>query len=157
MRCIVGGAITNEKGTRSAMDRKVPQPPLYADRPLPDLLRQLSTDTSTLVGQELRLARAELTQTAKKAAASATGFGAAAALGLGAFGALTTALIAALALAVPLWLAALVVAIVYGGIAFVAMQAGKKALQAAAPPVAASVESIKEDVDAVRAGVQRGR
>jgi uncharacterized membrane protein len=140
------------------MDRKPtqPPPPPYAELPLPDLLRQLSTDTATLVRQEVQLARAELTETGKKAAKSATGFGAAAIFGLGAFGALTATLIAVIALALPVWVAALIVTIVYGVVAFVAALSGKKALAEVAPP-AQTVESVKEDVNAVRAGVARGR
>jgi len=139
------------------MDRNAPPPPPNSDRSLPELLRQLSTDTATLVRQEVQLARAELTETGKKAAKSATGFGAAAIFGLGAFGALTTALIAVIALALPVWVAALIVTAVYGIVAFVAAQSGKKALADVAPAVPQTVATLKEDVNAVRAGVARGR
>ena len=144
-------------GYGPSMDRNTTQPPQFADLPLPELLRQLSSDTATLVRQEVQLARAELTETGKKAAKSATGFGAAAIFGLGAFGALTATLIALIALALPLWVAALIVTIVYGLVAFVAAMSGKKALADVAPPVPQTVASVKEDVDAVRAGVARGR
>ncbi len=87
------------------MDRK----PQYADLPLPELLRQLSTDTATLVRQEIRLARVELTGKAKVAGRSATFFGAAAVLGFGAFLAVTACAVAALALVLQVWAAALVV------------------------------------------------
>lgn len=138
------------------MDRNTPPPP-FADMALPDLLRQLSTDTATLVRQEVQLARAEVSEKGKKVAKSATGFGLAAAMGLGAFAAITTMLIALLALVLPVWAAALIVAIVYGIVAFLGVQAGKKALADVTPAVPQTVDSLKEDVNAVRAGVQRGR
>ena len=136
------------------MDRK----PQYADLPLPELLRQLSTDTATLVRQEIQLARVELTGKAKVAGRSATFFGAAAVLGFGAFLAVTACAIAALALVLQLWAAALVVTAVYAAGAVAAALAGKRSLAAVAPPVPErTVESVKADVDAVRAGVSRGR
>ncbi|GAC1303182.1 MAG: phage holin family protein [Vulcanimicrobiaceae bacterium] len=138
------------------MDRNTPNPPQYADLPLPELLRQLSSDTATLVRQEVQLARAELTDTGKKAAKSAVGFGAAALFGLGAFGALTAALIAVIALALPVWVAALIVTVIYAVVAFVAAQSGKKALTDVTP-VPETIASVKDDVNAVRAGVARGR
>ncbi|MDQ2857815.1 MAG: phage holin family protein [Candidatus Eremiobacteraeota bacterium] len=140
------------------MDRKG-DAPAYADLPLPELLRQLSTDTATLVRQEMQLARAEITQKGKQAQSSVTGFGTAALAGLGAFGALTTFLIALLADWLQrVWLAALIVAVIYGVVAFVAARSGKKALEEVGSPIPTqTVETVKEDVDAVRAGVRRAR
>ncbi len=88
------------------------------DRSIGELLKQLSSETSTLVRQEMALAKAELTQQGKQAGKGAGLFGGAALLGLGAFGAFTAFLIALLATALNhTWLAALIVAIVYAAIA----------------------------------------
>ena len=132
-------------------------PPQYADLSLPELLRQLSADTATLVRQEMQLARAEISQKGKVVAASGVGFGAAAVLGLGAFGALTATLIALLAVWLPVWAAALIVTVIYAVGAAIGAQAGKKALANFGAPVPQTVESVKEDVEAVRAGVRRAR
>jgi len=130
----------------------------YAELSLAELLRQLATDATELVRQELQLARVELTDKGKKAGASAGLFGAAAILGLGAFGALTACLIAALALVLPLWAAALIVSVVYGGAAAIVALRGKKSLADVSSPAPGLVlASVQADVDAVRAGVQRGR
>lgn len=137
------------------MDRNLPPP--YAELPLPELLRQLSSDTATLVRQEMQLARAELAEKGKIAAASGTGFGAAAVFGLGAFGALSAALIALLAVWLPMWAAALIIAVAYGIVAAVAAQRGKKALDEIGSPVPQTAQSVKDDVEAVRAGVRRAR
>jgi hypothetical protein len=131
--------------------------PAYADESFPELLRRLSTDTALLVRQEVALARAELTATAKRATAPAAAFGTAAALGIGAFGALTATLIALLALVLPLWAAAALVTIAYGLGAFVAVQNGKQKLASIGAPIPQTVESVQEDVEAVRAGVRRAR
>ena len=61
------------------------------DRPVADLLKQLSDQTATLVRQELDLAKAELVQKGKQAGLGAGMFGGAAVFGLYAVGALTAA------------------------------------------------------------------
>jgi hypothetical protein len=139
----------------AAMERN--QPPPYAELPLPDLLKQLSSDVATLVRQEIQLARAELSQKGKTVAASGVGFGVAAVLGLGAFGALTSTIIALLSVWLPVWIAALIVTIVYGVGATVGAISGKKALSHLGSPVPESVASVKDDVAVVAAGIRRAR
>jgi uncharacterized membrane protein YqjE len=118
------------------------------DRSLPELLRQLSQETTQLVHQELELAKAELQQKGKQAGAGAGMFGGAGALGLAALGALTACFILALDLIMPAWLAALLVAVVYGIIAFVLVKQGQAKLKQATPPVPEqTIETVKEDVE----------
>ncbi len=105
------------------------------DRSIPELLRDLSEETATLVRQEMQLARVEFSDRVKPVTASAGFFGAEAVLGLGAFGAITACLIAALALVLETWLAALIIVIVYGIVAYVLIQSGMKKLRGAKPPV----------------------
>ncbi len=116
------------------------------DRSIGDLLKQLSTETSTLVKKELELARAELTQQGKKAGAGAGAIGAAGIVGFLALGALTACFILALDTAMAGWLAALIVAVVYGAIAGVLALTGKNKIQDATPPAPQTVETVKEDV-----------
>ena len=96
------------------------------DQPIGELLKELSNQTTTLVRQELELAKAEMAEKGKKAGLGAGMFGGAGLFGLLALGALTTCLIAALATGVDLWLAALIVALVYAAIAGVLALAGNK-------------------------------
>lgn len=119
------------------------------DRPVGELLKQLSQETSTLVKQELELAKAEMAQKGKHAGLGAGFIGAGALFGLGAFGAITACLIALLATAVDhVWLAALIVALAYGAVAAVLGQQGKDKIQEAAPAAPEqTVESVKEDVE----------
>jgi hypothetical protein len=118
------------------------------ERSLPELLKQLSQETTQLVHQELELAKAELQQKGKQAGAGAGMFGGAGALGLAALGALTACFILALNAIMPAWLAALGVAVVYGIIAFVLVKQGQAKLKAAGPPVPEqTIETVKEDVE----------
>src|SRR3954454_6759601 len=82
-----------------------------------ELVKQLADETSTLVRQELDLAKAEMAQKGKQAGKGVGMFGAAGIVGFLALGALTAAIIAALDSGMATWLAALIVAVVYGAIA----------------------------------------
>jgi uncharacterized membrane protein YqjE len=112
-----------------------------------ELVKDLATETSTLVRQEIDLAKAEMTERGKQAGKGAGILGAAALVGLLAAGALTACLIAALDLAMATWLAALVVTVVFGAIAAALAMIGRKQIQEAAPPVPEqAIDSVKEDV-----------
>jgi Flp pilus assembly protein TadB len=118
------------------------------ERSLGELLGQLSEQTTRLVHQELELAKAELTDKARQAGMGAGLFGGAGVLGLAALGALTACLILALNAVVPAWLAALIVAVVYGIIALVLVRQGQARVKRAVPPVPTqTIETVKEDVE----------
>ncbi len=117
------------------------------EQPIGDLLKQLSQETTTLVRQELELAKAEMAEKGKQAGKGAGMFGGAGVVGLLALGALTAALILGLDGFMKAWLAALVVGLVYAAIAGVLALTGKKEVQQATPPVPEqTVDSVKEDV-----------
>jgi uncharacterized membrane protein YqjE len=117
------------------------------DQPIGELVKDLATETSTLVRQELDLAKAEMTERGKRAGKGAGMLGAAAIVGLLAAGALTACVIAALDRAMATWLAALIVTVVYGAIAGALAVTGRKQIQEAAPPVPEqAIDSVKEDV-----------
>jgi len=129
-----------------------------SDRPIGELLRELSEQTTTLVRQELELAKLELTEKGKRAGIGVGMFGGAGVVGLYAVGALTACFILALATAVTGWLAALIVAAVYGAIAGVLAIAGKSKVQQAGPPVPEqATESVKEDVQWTKTRAKQGR
>ena len=134
-----------------------PDAPSEADRPIGELLRELGDEISTLVRAEIALAKAEFAEKVKPAAASAGMFGGTALLGLGAFGAATAFLIALIALALPVWAAALIVAVVYGAVALVLAQTGKKKLQEAAPLVPEqTAQTVKEDIEWAKTRMKSG-
>jgi uncharacterized membrane protein YqjE len=112
-----------------------------------ELLKRLSQETSTLVRQELALAKAEMTQKGKQAGVGVGLLGGAGVVGLLALGALTACVIALLDKAMDLWLAALIVAVVYGAIAGLLALRGRKRVQEATPPIPETIETLKEDVE----------
>jgi uncharacterized membrane protein YqjE len=128
------------------------------ERPVGELLRELSEQTSKLVHQELELAKLELAQKGKRAGIGAGMFGGAGLVGLYAVGALTAALVLVLATAMTGWLAALIVAALYGVLAGGLALAGRSQVQQATPPMPEqATESVKEDVQWAKAKAQQAR
>ncbi len=128
------------------------------DRPTADLLRDLSQQTTDLVRQEIDLAKAELGEKGKQAGLGAGMFGGAGILGAGAFAALTTAIIVGLDQAMALWLAALIVAVVYGAVAAVLALRGKQQVQQVGAAVPEQTrDSVKEDVQWAKTRMRSGR
>jgi hypothetical protein len=118
------------------------------ERSIGELFSKLSNETSTLIRQEMELARAELTEKGREAGKSAGLFGGAGAVGLLGAGALTAGVILLLDLAIAGWLAAILVGLVYVAVAgFLALQ-GRDRIQRATPPVPEqTVDTVKEDVE----------
>lgn len=112
-----------------------------------ELVKQLSEQTTTLVRKEIELAKAELSQKGKTAGEGAGMFGGAAVIGLLALATLTTMIVALLDKAMDLWIAALIVTVVYGAIAAVLAMKGKDRVKKGMPPAPEqTVETVKEDV-----------
>ncbi len=123
-----------------------------------DLVRRASEQISTLVRDELALARAELTTKARFAGLGIgmfTGAGLVAGYGVAA---LLLAAGLALALVLPGWAAALIVGVVLLAAAGVVALLGKGQVKRAAPPVPReAVLSTRADIQAVSTAVeQRG-
>jgi hypothetical protein len=125
---------------------------------LGELVKQLSEQSSRLARQEVELAKAELAVKGKRAGIGAGMFGGAGAFGFYGFGALTAAAILALATAVDGWLAALIVAVVYGAIAGILALQGKHKVEQATPPVPEeAAESVKEDIQWAKSRARHAR
>jgi uncharacterized membrane protein YqjE len=121
-----------------------------ADASIGELVSQLSTQTSRLVRDEMRLATKELQQSAKHAGIGVGLFSAAGLLAVLGLMALTAAGVAALALVLPVWAAAVIVAVVLFVAAGVAALFGRKQAAEIAPPPKESVESVKADINEVK-------
>jgi hypothetical protein len=112
-----------------------------------ELVKELSREVSQLVREEVALAKAEMTQKGKQAGIGAGMLSGAAVLGLTAVGGSMATLILLLDLAMPAWLAALIVTVAYGAAAAVLALRGKQRLTDATPPTPEqTIESVKEDV-----------
>lgn len=124
------------------------------DQPIGELLQQASQQTATLVRQEIRLAQAELQGKGKHAGIGAGLFGGGGMVALCGLVALVIAAIAALALVLPVWAAALIVAVILFAVAGVLALTGKKQVDQGQPPKPEqAIESAQRDVEEVR---QRG-
>lgn len=126
------------------------------DRPLAELVKQLADQTSTLVRQELDLAKAEMSQKGRQAGVGAGLLGGAGVAGLLTLGTLTACLVLVLATAMNAWLAALIVGVVWATVAGVLALAGRARLTRAVPPVPEqTVETVKEDVQWAKTQARR--
>lgn len=123
-----------------------------------ELVKQLSEQTTTLVRKEIELAKAELAEKGKTAGQGAGMFGGAAVVGLLAAGTLTTMLLALLDGAMDLWVAALIVTVVYGAVAAILAASGRNRVKRAAPPAPEeTIETVKEDVQWAKSRVRSAR
>jgi len=118
-----------------------------ADDTMGELVKELSRQTSTLVRQEVELAKVELTEKGKKAGVGAGMFGTAGILGLFGLALLTAALVIGLAGLMEDWVAAVIVGVIYLVAAGVAALQGREKVREAGPVVPEqTVETVKEDV-----------
>jgi uncharacterized membrane protein YqjE len=120
------------------------------------LVSQLSTQLSTLVRDEIRLAQLEVTGKAKKAGLGAGLFGAAGIFAWFGVGALVAAAILGLATAMDGWLAAIIVGVALFVIAGIAALVGKKEVSQSSPPLPAeAIDGVKTDVRTVKEAAHR--
>ena len=116
------------------------------DRSIGELVKTLADQTSTLVRQEIELAKAEVTQKGKQAGKGAGLLIGAAVLGLLAAGTLVAFLVMLLDGALPNWLSALIVGLVLAAIAAALAISGRNKVRQATPPAPQTMETLKEDV-----------
>jgi uncharacterized membrane protein YqjE len=129
-----------------------------SDKSLAELTKQLSDQTTALASKEVELAKAELALKGKRLGMGAGMFSGAVLLGAYTLAALTACAILALATALDGWLAALIVAVVYGAIAGGLALTGKKKVEQGTPPLPEqAIESTKEDVQSTKAHVKAAR
>jgi alkylation response protein AidB-like acyl-CoA dehydrogenase len=116
------------------------------NRSLGELFAELARESSTLVHQEIELAKAEMTTKASRAAKD-IGF-----LAIGGFvayagllGILAAVIIGLAAAGLPWWLSALLVGLVVVGVGYMLVQKGLSALKHEDLAPRQTIESIKED------------
>ncbi len=126
------------------------------DKPVGDLVRQLTEQSSTLIRQELRLATAELQEKGKHAGIGAGMFGGAGLVGLYGVGALIAAAIVGIGTLIEPWLAALIVGVVLLVVAGVVALLGKKQVEQATPAKPEqAMDSVQQDIDTVKERARR--
>jgi Flp pilus assembly protein TadB len=117
---------------------------------LGELISQLSSQTSRLVRDEMRLAQKEFQESAKHAGIGAGLLSVAGLLAVFGFAAIITAAIAALSVVLPVWASALIVAAVLLLAAGVAGLISKGQVQQASPAPEQTVANVKKDIDEVK-------
>ncbi len=120
-----------------------------------DLVRQAAEQISTLIRDELTLAKAEMREKAGRAGRGAGLFGGAGIVSLYGVLSVLTALVLLLAKAMPAWAAALLVVIVLLIVAGVLALAGRSQVQRATPPVPEkALRGVRADIDTVTTAVE---
>jgi hypothetical protein len=119
--------------------------------PISDLVKQVSDEAKTLLGQEVMLAKVEMTEKAKQVGVAGGMLGGAGYIShLAALGLMLT-LIFALATFMAAWVAALIVTVVLVAGAAALALAGKKRIKKAGPPVPEeAIESVKQTIETVK-------
>jgi uncharacterized membrane protein YqjE len=121
-----------------------------------ELVKQLSEQVSTLVKDELKLARLEMTRKGKQASQGAGMLGASGLIALYGVGCLIACAVIAISLTLAAWLAALIVGAALLAVAAVVAAAGRSRLRKATPPVPTdAAESVKTDVEVIRERARR--
>jgi len=120
------------------------------ERPLGELFSDLVTETTTLVRNEVALAKVEMTQKVTKAGRNVGSLVIGGAIGYAALLALCAAAILLLNLAMPAWLAALIVGVVVAVVAWILISKALTALRNMDIKPQQTVESLKEDAQWIK-------
>jgi hypothetical protein len=115
------------------------------EQSLGELFSSLARDTGTLVRQEVELARVEMTRKATTAAKQGTYIGIGGAVAYVGLIVLAFALVYLLAEFIPLWAAAVIVAVVFAGIGYALIQKGLTTLRNTSMKPEETIETLKED------------
>ncbi|OCX90648.1 MAG: hypothetical protein BFD77_06760 [Pseudomonas sp. CO183] len=114
------------------------------------LLRQLTREVPSLFTKELALAKAELSESLRATKAGAASVATGGAVLLAGFIVLLMAAVYFLATMMELWLPALIVGVVVGGIGVIMVLAGKKKIEASSFKPHRPIPSLQKEKEAVR-------
>ena len=118
------------------------------DRSLGELFSELARETSTLVRQEVNLAKTEMTQKAGRVGKDVGFLAIGGAIAYAGLLAILAAIIIALAdLGLPWWLSALLVGLVVAAIGYFLIQRGRNALKQEDLAPTQTIETLKEDAE----------
>jgi len=117
------------------------------ERSLGELFAELARETSSLVRQEVALAKTEVTQKASLVGRDVGRIGVGGAIAYAGLLALIGAVILIVGLFIPLWLSALIVGLVVAGIGYALIQQGISALKRAELTPRQTIETLKEDAE----------
>lgn len=123
---------------------------MLTERTIPELTKDLATHVGDLFRNEVRLARAEAMENIKGMGAGATRAAIGIVLAIAAVTLVLFALTYLLAEAMPMWGAALLVALVGGGIGYVLIKSGLKAVAPQRLSMPRTAEQVSRDIRVVK-------
>ncbi|WP_122816586.1 phage holin family protein [Nocardioides pantholopis] len=129
----------------------VPAEPTGSERSLGDIVSDITTDLSTLIKQEMDLAKTELKEEVSQAGKGAGLLGGAGVAGHLLLIFLSLTIVFALDEAMPAWAAALIVTVLWAVVAAVLALTGKKAIQQSNPQLPKTQQTLKEDAQWAKA------
>jgi len=115
------------------------------EKSLGDLFSELATETSNLVRQEVALAQTELSQKATRVGKNVGYLAVGGFVAYAAMLAILAGVIMVLGLVIPVWLSAIIVGLVVGGIGYFLISSALVELRKTDPVPRDTVETIKED------------
>ncbi|TFV56022.1 phage holin family protein [Mycobacterium sp. PS03-16] len=127
-----------------------PESKQTADASIGELMSQLSAQTSRLVRDELKLAQKEFQEAAKHAGIGAGLLSVAGLFAVLGLATVIAAAVAALSLVLPVWAAALIVALVLFIIAGIAAMISKKQAEEVTPAAPRTAETVKADIREIK-------
>ncbi len=127
------------------------------DRSLGELFSELSQETTTLVRQEMNLAKAEMSQKASRVGKDVGFMAAGGAVAYAGLLAILAGVIALLGLIIPLWLSALLVGLVVAGVGYFLVRRGLDALKQEDLAPRETMETLKEDKEWAKDQTDRTR
>ena len=143
---MTSGSYAADPADYRARDHVATSGPDVMDSSVGDLLGNVTTDLSTLMRQEVELAKVEIKEEATKAAKASGMVAGAGAVGYLVLVFLALALMFALDQVMPIGWAALITAVLLGVVAAVLFVLGRKQFQQVNPKPEQTVETLKEDV-----------
>ena len=115
------------------------------DRSLGELFSELSQETTTLIRQEVNLAKTEMSQKASRVGKDVGFMAAGGAVAYAGLLAIIAGVIALVGLVIPLWLSALLVGVVVAAIGYFLVKRGLDALKQEDLAPRETIETLKED------------
>jgi len=120
------------------------------DRSLGELFSELAQETSTLVRQEVQLAKTELSEKASQVGKDVGFLAVGGAVAYAGFLVLLAAITALLALWMPVWVSALIVGVVVAGVGYFLVRKGLNELQRVDLKPNQTIQTLKEDKEWVK-------
>ncbi|MDP8949979.1 MAG: phage holin family protein [Actinomycetota bacterium] len=127
------------------------------DRSLGELFSELSQETTTLIRQEVNLAKTEMSQKASRVGKDVGFMAAGGAVAYAGLLAIVAGVIALVGLVIPLWLSALLVGLVVAAIGYFLVRKGLDALKQEDLAPRQTIETLKEDKEWAKDQTDRTR